>query len=248
MARVIEIDVNVREVEGLTDVLARISAKQFIDVTLKATNAVAARSYETATSDMVSRVNLTPDYVKENVQLELAKPSDARTTVVASIYGSARRPATLRQFAPQQTISKVNWTNEMIAGKIGKWGKNPRKPGAMLKWMRRTGTPSKGIPVNFKGAGVSVEVTRGVRKNISKAFLLPVRSGDKMTGRMLPAIRTSTGPGSGKGDYEILYGPSPYQMLRTIAQGQRMGEFQRDLAETVLKMAEESVAKELENV
>lgn len=196
--RAFQIEIDLTGVERLSGRLGPLAESGFGDVAVDVVNRVADMAYDLAVPRMTQRINLQPDYVRDRFAIEKARnPSDPRARVVA--LGGKAHTTILARYGSRQTTRPVAWTNEKIRsmGKsFGPW------PG----WTERKGDQLRGIPANLKEGGISVEVTRGSRKNMGGVFFMPLRNGNGMGAFM----RT----GDGDKDYKHLYGPSVYQLFR----------------------------------
>lgn len=76
------------------------------------------------------------------------------------------------------------------------------------------GDPKRGIPAGFKARGVSVEVTRGARKEIEGAFTLTLKRGIEAGFQDGVFIREG-------GRLKHLYGVAPYSLFRATVDAQQ---------------------------
>lgn len=203
MARAFAIEFDISRVERLADRLSDLSADEFGRAALTVVNQVIDDTYELARPRMLRTLNLTDRYVQDRMRVEHATdPNRVKGAIVAS--GARNDMTILARYNSQQTLRDVNWSNDRILAmgkQFGKW------PG----WTKRTGDASRGVPVNQKVRGMTVEVTRGVRKPIENAFYMPLKNDNGMG--------LFTREGDGKKNYKHRYGPSVYQMFSFVAKG-----------------------------
>lgn len=245
------VKVNAIAVVKAGDNLLKIDNASIGNASLRAVNEVAERSFDLAIKRMTERVNLTQDYVQKNMGIEAANdPGKPKATIIAFRSGGRRRvrPVNLRQYNPIFAIERNKYQNPSADGKRKRFtmkdgrqamspiGPNPRKPGARLPFILRTGNPLLGIPVGSKQGDVSVEVLKGARKVIRpssagfKPFLQRMPNGELLVMR-----RTSKNGGKGnKGKIEALYSLSTWQLFRNAARDM-IPEVQEDLANTVAR-------------
>lgn len=161
---------------------------------IDALNETIDRTFDLARSRMIAGINLSDDYLRRKMTVAHATPEKPQASITAV---GTQTP--LSQFGATQLVRPVNWSNERILGmgiRFGKW------PG----WTQRKGAPSVGIQVNQKGAGRSVEVSRGSRKPISYAFSIPGKTDND--GNLLMFTRDQV---TGKLDTRL--GPGVYQLF-----------------------------------
>lgn len=217
MARALEVGFDfLKPSERALEILKQVDPASQGVVIVRAVNEVTDRIYDTARSRMNAGINLTDEYLRENMEVRHATDNGRPRAVIAARF----RATTLARYDAKQLVQPVKWTNDRIASaghKTGKW------PG----WTKRKGDEMRGIPPDMKQAGVSVEVTRGVRKPVlgAKAFLMPLKNGNGM------GVFVRQGPG--KKNYRHLYAPSVYQLFRTQVDAM-FDDIGTDLAETVL--------------
>lgn len=203
MARAFAIDFDIARVERLADRLSELSTEEFGRAALTVVNQVIDETYEIARPRMLRTLNLTDSYVRDRMRVEHASnPNSVKGAIVAS--GARSDMTVLARYDSKQTLRDVNWSNDRILA-MGKTF------GAWPGWTKRTGDKLRGVPVNQKVKGMSVEVTRGSRKPIENAFYMPLRNGNGMG--------LFTREGDGKKNYKHRYGPSVYQMFSFVAKG-----------------------------
>ncbi len=192
-------------VQRLAARLGDINAEALGQVSRQAVNDTADAIYELARPRMIAGINLTDEYVKSKMEVRHASAS-GRAQAVILAKGSKPYQTQLRNYGALQKTQDVNWSNERIAAAghpFGKW------PG----WTKRKGDKARGIPVDQKQAGISVEVTRGTRQMIEHGFLVQLNNGNGM------GVATRSKGAKGEGAYKVRYGPSVYQLFRHTAAG-----------------------------
>jgi len=147
-------------------------------------------------NDTHRQLNLTKDYIEARIARDEARSNGntARALIRSQVRGT-----TLQRFGTRQLTEPVNWSNDRIreeGKKFGKW------PG----WTYRRGDESRGIPEDFKAAGIAVDVNRKGEKRIASAFTMPLRNGNGY------GVFRREG-----GALKHLYGPSVYQTFRRYA-------------------------------
>lgn len=247
--------VNTLGVEKVGQSLGKINADLLGSASTAAVNQVAERAFSESRRRMLSRVNLTPDYVRERMDLEPAQDSSRPTaTIIAFRAGGRRkgvRPVNLRQYRPIYEVVRARpnpsgrKTFTMRDGRQATFpiGQNPRAPAKKLPYVLRTGSPALGIPVGQKPGNLSVEVLKGQRKVIKPkgtfgAFLQTMPSGETLVMR-----RTNKNGGKDKkGDIEALYSLSVWQLFRNAA-AEVVPLVRKDLEETVGDAVTDAVNK-----
>jgi hypothetical protein len=224
--------VDVGALTGLAERLGTLDAVEFGKMAVRTVNGAADATYEAVRPRMISSINLTDDYVTNRMEVRHAKSANNATAVIVA-KGSGGDMTILARYGAQQLVKPVKYPNESFAA--GAKGRNPKKPGASLSWKLRTGNATLGIPVGMKQAGVSVEVSRGVRKDIAGGFLMNLRNGngwglftrDKGTLKM-----------------KHRYGPSVYQLFASTAT-RMQDEIADDLQARLIDEAEQVLLKAL---
>lgn len=229
MTRSLRVEVNTKTVASLADRLDLVDGQALGRVGLEAVNEVADRTYERSLDRMLQGINLTDQYLRERMAVSPATNAAApRATIAARI-----RHTTLGRYGYKQLVQPVRYTNAAISNLIGKLGDNPRKPGSLLPWKARTGDAYRGIPSDYKQAGISVEVVKGRRKEISYAFVIPTAGGPLAVKRIKGTRRK----------VEALYGPSVYQLFNHALDDDFLESIGDDLEATVVKGATETIGK-----
>lgn len=247
--------VNALGVEKVGQNLGKINAELLGRASVSAVNEVAVRAFDESRRRMLSRVNLTPDYVRERMDLEPANDSPRPTaTIIAFRAGGRRkavRPVNLRQYRPLYEVkpARQNPTDRktftMRDGRVATYPvtPNPRNRSKRLPFVLRTGSPALGIPVGQKPGQLSVEVLKGQRKVIKpkgrfSAFLQTMPSGETLVMR-----RTNVNGGkSKKGSIEALYSLSVWQLFRNAA-AEVVPLVRKDLENTVGDAVTDAVNK-----
>lgn len=250
MANAIRIDVS--EVEAAAKALLRIDQASLQGAAQRAVNGAAQRGFDKARQIMLAGVNLTDDYVKAQMDVELSAGTDKPVAQIIAFRAGGKRPATrainLRRFDPRQLEAINNWTNSGVNTKSGarlnvRAGlENPRKPGSTLPFKRRIGAKHLGLAVGRKQAGLSVEVLRGQRKGLTFAFVAPARKGTEAGGQGLLVFSRSKSDRTGKGKLRPIYSLSVWQMFRHSLP-QVIPFVARDLEQSVLGEIEEQIQK-----
>lgn len=220
MANAIRIDVS--EIEAAAKALLRIDQASLQGAAQRAVNGAAQRGFDKARQIMLVGVNLTDDYVKSKMDVELSAGTDKPVAQIIAFRAGGRRtterPTNLRQFGIQQLQVVTNWTNSGVNTKSGarlnirSKLENPRKPGSPLPFKKRIGAKQLGIAVGRKQAGLSAEVIRGQRKEISFAFLAPARRGNVAGGQGLLVFKRKKG--AAKDDIDPIHSLAVWQMFR----------------------------------
>jgi hypothetical protein len=222
VANAIRIDVT--EIEAAAKALLRIDQDSLQDAALRAVNGAAQRGFDRARQIMLAGVNLTDDYVRAQMDVELATGKGRPVAQIIAFRAGGKRPATrainLRRFDPRQLEVISNWTNAGVNTKSGARInanarlENPRKPGTTLPFKKRVGAKHLGLAVGRKQAGLTVEVRRGQRKELAFAFMAPARKGAEAGGQGLLVFSRDKGDRKGKGKLRPIYSLSVWQMFR----------------------------------
>lgn len=227
MAR-FEVDVEVLEVDSLRKRIEQINDPLVDAAVVKAITEVAKRTYATLLTKMSATVNLPAAYIEQRMVTTPPK-SVGKNTVEASIVAPVGASAsklikvnpmtTLRQYGPQQLMTPTKWKDSV--------------------YTPRTGDALRGIPVNMKQHGVSVEVLRGSRKRIATAFLMPLRAGTVAGANGMGVVQRD----KASGKIRSLKGPMTFQIMRGVLPG-ITDDVQADLAAT----AERELNKAIDEV
>lgn len=222
MANAIRIDVT--EIEAAAKALLRIDQASLQGAAQRAVNGAAQRGFDKARQIMLAGVNLTDDYVRNQMDVELSTANDKPVAQIIAFRAGGKRPATrainLRRFNPVQLQAINNWTNSGVNTKSGaklnvrSELENPRKPGSRLPFKKRIGAKHLGVAVGRKQAGITVEVLRGQRKELSFAFMAPARKGTEAGGQGLLVFKRDKADRNGKGRLRPIYSLSVWQMFR----------------------------------
>ena len=206
--------------QRVVDNMTRITPQSIGALALSSVNKVAQRGYDESVKRMLSRYNLTEDYIRDRMLVEPANEARRPEAVIVALRSGGRRPGirptNLRTYAVAQIKKPVRWPNSTPQIAKNQWGKNPRKAGGFLKWKKRTGAPHLGIEVGQKQAGIRVEVKRGSQKELPNAFYAAGRRGTVAGGQGLLVFERVPGA-SGKGKLRALYSQSVWQMFRRIS-------------------------------
>lgn len=185
MARAYALKIDVADLVRRSGRLDRFTGEEIGAVTVVALNEVVETVFEQARERMNAGINISDDQLRRAMSIERATAQKP----VASLI--ARGDVTgLSHYKPEQRVQPA------------------------LRPKRSKGDPRRGIPRGSKSAGVSVEVTRGGRKNIQsdRVFITP---GIRDTqGNPLVFQRISGTTRSGKTKIRRLLGPSTYQLFR----------------------------------
>lgn len=213
-----DVRLDVVQIKSLGDKLIELDDAKIQGVVSASIGEVVKRTHATLVPRMSKTVNFTEQYVRERMVTTPVKLL-AKGLLEASIVAPASRKSglinvnpisTLRRFGPEQLSTPVKYPNEVIRPLLGKSGPHPTKPGAFLPWKLRTGDSTRGIPVDMKANGVSVEVLRGSRKRIATAFLIPFNRGSEKGGNGLGVVQR-------QGNKLVtLKAPSVFQVMRGL--------------------------------
>lgn len=154
MARPLEITIDAAAITALSARFEQLDAAAFGELAVASVNDTADAVYELVVPRMTGVINLSPDYVRDRMEVQHATSADnARATIVASYRKNYM--TSLARYQPRQVV---------VATRSGK-GK---------------GDASRGIAAGMKAAGVSVEVTRGARKMVDsgRSFLIKLNNGN----------------------------------------------------------------------
>lgn len=150
----IEVRLDVTRLDSLSDKLGEIDGRQLGIAAVRAVNEVTDRVYDTARKRMNAGINLTDQYLRDNMQVIHADDPARPRAVIRARF----RATTLGRYDARQLVQPA------------------KRPD------RAKGDSLRGIPPGLKQAGVSVEVARGARKPVlgTRAFLVPLKNGNGM--------------------------------------------------------------------
>jgi len=195
------VDVEVLEVDSLRKRIEKIDGPLVDAAVIKSITEVTERTYATLLKKMSATVNLPAAYIEQRM-VTIPPKGVGKNTVESAIVAPVRPSAsklikvnpmtTLRQYGPQQLMTPTKY-----------------KDGP---YSLRTGDVLRGIPVNMKQHGVSVEVLRGQRKRIATAFLLPLRRGTEAGANGMGVVQRD----KVSGKIRSLKGPMTYQIMRGV--------------------------------
>lgn len=200
-----KIEIDISGLEKFARQLGTIDAVSLGAASVRAVNQASDEVYDMVRPRMIATINLSDDYVQQRMEVVHAKnANDATASIIGK--GSGVDMTMLARYGAKQLTTPVKYPNSSFAA--GARGMNPNKPGSPLSWKLRTGNPLLGIPVDMKQAGISVEVTRGSRKDIAGGFLMALKGGNGY------GLFTRDGT---KLKMSHRYGPSVYQLFKTVA-------------------------------
>jgi hypothetical protein len=218
----LDLRIDLADVERTAARLTAFSEVRLREAAARAADKTAERALPALRKQIGARIALPAPSIKQRTTMQPASP--AKFVQEAVLIAPARRASaaklglenpliSLRNYNPTQLRIGVQYPNASIAKLIGKYGRNPTKPGAYLKWKARKGDPLRGIPVDMKADGVSVKVLRSSRKRIATAFLAPARAGKRgiQAGGMAVFQRQANGT------LKLLHGPAVYRLFRDAA-------------------------------
>lgn len=226
----IEIKVDSRPIQEAAKKLGNLTAEQLGALTVQVVNDTAQSAYELSRSRMLRAINLTDAYVKDKMKLELA--TEQLPTAKITAFGGREFVTGLSHYGAMQETKPVNWSNAKIQAmgkKFGKWEDGD--------WTVRIGDKARGIPVDQKKAGMSVEVKRSSRKGIERGFTLPGIKDSE--GNPLVFARNRAGK------IKSRKGPSVYQLFR-VASGEIEDQVSDDLEKALSDMADKALKKAME--
>jgi len=210
-----KVQVDVRDVEGLADDLAKLSGEEINRVTAQAINKTAEWADE-ETHRRALGINLEPAYLKAFRSIEPANSNKLKATVTTEANATG-----LGRYKPQVKTTAA---------------KSPRR--------RLKGNTALGIAVGDKPMAVTVEVTRGARKEVQNKNIF-----------VNPGLRDSSGnplvmerlPGKTRSGKDVLarrLGPAPYQLFKHQLNDEQFIEQAQDYLERELtEMVGEAIAR-----
>lgn len=181
MARSFVVTFDVQKAERLAEKFGLLSADQIGRVTVPVLNQVTERTYDLARERITTGINLTDDYLRK--RMSVAPATGAKPSASITALGDKSTLTPLSRYDAKMVLLPKRY---------------PRNRGTGL------------LPLNGqRQAGVNVGVTRGTEKDISYAFMLPLRKGNVAGGNGLGVF---TRPKDG-GKYRHRYGPQVYQLF-----------------------------------
>lgn len=214
------------DIERVAQSLTKMDSESLGNAAVRAVNTVAERTFTTAVTKMTAGINLSPEYVKSRMRVDLAQdPKKPEAEITALRQGI--RGTTLSSYGARVLTQPVKWPNGSFTP--GKMGVNPHKPGVFLPWKERKGDPKRGIPAGMKAAGFAVEVTRGTEKDFPHAFVIPVG------GRLLTVRRRGA-------KIQTVYGPSVWQLFRATV-SRIYTDVEKDLETTLAAEVDRELGK-----
>lgn len=224
----IEIKVDSKPVQDAAKKLGNLTAEQLGALTVQVINDTANDAYDLARTRMLRTINLTDAYVQDRMAIQ---PATAQLpTAKITAFGGRGFVTGLSHYGAMQETKPVNWSNAKIQAmgkKFGKWEDGD--------WTVRIGDKARGIPVDQKKAGMSVEVKRSSRKGIERGFTLPGINDSEDNPLVFARNRA--------GKIKSRKGPSVYQLFRVASadiEGQVTDDFEKalsDMADQALKKA-----------
>lgn len=159
---------------------------------------------------IVSQVNLQPNYVDGKVEItQAATPAKAQ-----SVISVADEPIFLTNYGAKQKQTANVWTQGKYQKYFGSTFALHRLPnsGKLAPWIPRTGDAKRGISLGQKAAGISATIHVGKTVTLRHVFMTEILSGKVFAGRWGSFQHT----GKGQDTYKPLYGPSAYQVVRGV--------------------------------
>jgi hypothetical protein len=210
MTRSFVVTFDVQKAEKLAEKFGLLSADQIGRVTVPVLNQVTERTYDLARDRITSGINLSDDYLRKRMSVTPAT--------------GAKPSAAITALGDKSTLTPLSRYDAKM----------------VLQPKRSSRTRGKGLlPLNGqRQAGVNVGVTRGTEKDISYAFMLPLRKGNVAGGNGLGVF---TRPKDG-GKYRHRYGPQVYQLFAYQAariEDDVLDDMESSLTEAVVKATED---------
>lgn len=143
------IQIDVAQVSGLADKVAKLDAESFAQAAVTALNDAAESGYELARDRITVGINISDDYLRHRMSLNPATRTTLKAEIVAS--GDVSRMTRLVHYDARMVIVPAKTKRPQNRGRLG-------------------------IPVGSKQAGVSVHVK--TPKTIDGWFMLPLRQGN----------------------------------------------------------------------
>lgn len=213
MARILDLKLESKGADLLANALTRLEKSVVAGAAVGAVNKVAEDVHKKAIEKASREINLTSQYIQDNLKL---RPAAEGQRVPTAYVSSPLRNVTLARFDAGQHSKPVTWSNARIEG-MGK------KFSAWPGWTRRTGDQARGIAPDYKASGIDVTVRRGQTRDMNSAFLVPLRNGG---GRMGVFVHNG-------GRLKHLYGPAVYQLYRNYVED-NFDNIQKELADTLV--------------
>lgn len=207
--RIFDIRVDVSELVKYSDTLATLTPDALNKQWVQATNLATESAYELSRKTILSGINLTEPYVARKMRVERATDK----TLVASILA--------------ETGDRDAYTSLSHYGRM--------QLTTSTKGSKGKGHPGLSIEAGSKAAGISVEVVKGRRKNLTTGFSIAGKQ-DK-EGNPLVFQRTGQPSKNKKGKVRVLLGPSVYQLFR-VAIPKISDQVGEDLEKQVIYAAE----------
>ncbi len=182
----IAIRITTADLEAQADRLQRMDAAALQEAATRAVNETVTKFEPAARHLMNLGINLTDAYVSSRMATVLA-PLSANPVATITARGDL---TILGHYSP------------VILSAPAPSGK------------RAKGDPKRGIPPGYKASGVSVEVTRGERKDIPGAFTMTLRRGLDAGEQVGVFLREG-------GNLKHLYGVAPYSLFRATIDAQQ---------------------------
>lgn len=217
----IDLTINVDEVIDAATRIKRVESALVGTTAVSTINKVLPRTYDSAAKKMLSGINLPRSDLDDQMSIEKASnPLKPQGAIVAR--RKTRRPNTMRRYLVGMILAQNTWSQGFVMSQVVKRARNPIPPGtASLPWKIRVGDKRRGIPAGQKARGIEVEVVKGRVKRAENWFLLPTKNG------LLPArVRRNAEKRwgrKGKANYEVIYGPSVWQLFKAQIPGLREG-------------------------
>ncbi len=223
--------IDVKPVQTASDRLNKVGSSVIGPAAVAAINKVLPPTYDTAVKKMLSGINMTRTDVDAEMRIEPASdPLKPEGFIVAG--RKTRRPSTMRRFRVGMILQQNRWSNVIVAQKIAANARNVIPPGtAPLPWKLRKGDSLRGVPAGQKFAGLRVEVKKGSVKEAGHWFFLKGKNGVLLPARVKRNAEKKWGR-KGKGNIEVIHGPSVWQLFRAQIPGLRdetIATFQKTL-------------------
>lgn len=209
--------VDITQVQGFVERLDALTPERLGLVITTTLNQVVDRAYVLGRERMILGVNLTDDYLRRRMRVKYATANN-QTAEITTSYGGIG----VSQFKPEQTQRT-----------------------ALSPLRKLKGDPGRGIARGEKQGGVSVEVTRGSRKQIRLPGVFTAPGIKDTEGNPFVFQRVGGRTSSGKSKIRRLFGPSPYQLFKR--QIPTLEEpVTDDMKETLLSELDTWIRKEIE--